>query len=139
MQNFSIHSSAQTHDGTTKLFWPLFASAYTAVTGHDPKAFRFDSDGVPMSTSSKVVTALVAYYTIILGGRWLMKDRPAYKLNTLFMIHNFYLTAISGMLLILHVEQIVPTLSNKGLLYSICRRKDGGWTPELEVLYYVRG
>lgn len=80
---------------------------------------------------------IIAYYIIILGGRELMRNRPAFKLNGLFMIHNFYLTAISGGLLALFIEQLVPTVSRHGLFYAICDH-NGGWTNELVILYYVR-
>jgi len=66
-----------------------------------------------------------------------MRNRPAFKLNALFMIHNFYLTAISGTLLALFVEQLIPTLYKHGIFYAICDVK-GGWTPPLVILYYVR-
>ena len=65
-----------------------------------------------------------------------MRDRPAFKLNGLFLVHNFYLTAISGALLALFVQQLVPTLWNQGLYDTICG--GGGWTNELNTLYYVR-
>lgn len=53
------------------------------------------------------------------------------------MIHNFYLTSISAILLALFVEQLVPTVYNHGIFYAICDVK-GGWTPPLVILYYVR-
>ncbi len=52
------------------------------------------------------------------------------------MIHNFYLTAISGILLALFAEQLVSTVYNHGVFYAICDVK-GGWTPPLVILYYV--
>jgi hypothetical protein len=79
----------------------------------------------------------LAYYVVILGGRELMRNRPAFKLNLPFMIHNFYLTAISGILLALFVEQLIPTLYHHGLFYTICAI-EGGWTKHLVILYYVR-
>ena len=65
-----------------------------------------------------------------------MRNRPAFTLNTLFKIHNFYLTVISAILLALFVEELVPTIWNHGLFYAICDH-DGGWTPHLVILYYV--
>jgi fatty acid elongase 3 len=53
------------------------------------------------------------------------------------MIHNFYLTAISGVLLALFIEQLFPTVVQHGVFFSICNHK-GGWTKELVTLYYVR-
>lgn len=67
----------------------------------------------------------------------MMRKRPAYKLNALFMIHNLYLTIISGGLLALFTEQLVPTLWRNGVFYAICDHK-GGWTRPLVTLYYVR-
>lgn len=66
-----------------------------------------------------------------------MRNRPAFKLNGLFMIHNFCLTAISATLLALFLEQLIPTVYNYGIFYAICDAK-GGWTPPLVILYYVR-
>jgi hypothetical protein len=89
-----------------------------------------------MSSLAEAGGLIIAYYFIVFGGRELMKNRPAYKLNGLFMIHNFYLTAISAILLALFTEQLLPTLYNHGLFYAICRHS-GGWTKQLVVLYYV--
>jgi len=65
-----------------------------------------------------------------------MKKFPALKLNGLFMIHNLYLTAISGILLALFIEQLLPTLWRNGLFYAICNH-EGGWTRQLVILYYL--
>ena len=64
-----------------------------------------------------------------------MRNRPAFKLNDLFLIHNFYLTAISGILLVLFIEQLTPTIWKHGLFFTICDA--GGWTGPLVTLYYV--
>ena len=58
------------------------------------------------------------------------------QLNGLFMIHNLYLTLVSGTLLALFIEQLVPTIWKHGLFYAICDHS-GGWTPQLVILYYV--
>jgi len=89
----------------------------------------------PMLTLKETTAVLIAYYTIVLGGREFMRSRPAFKLNDLFLIHNFYLTAISGGLLVLFLEQLVPTIWNNGVFFTICG--DGGWTGPLVTLYYV--
>ena len=80
---------------------------------------------------------LVTYYVTVLGGRELMKNRPALKLNALFMVHNLYLTVISGGLLALFIEQLAPTVWKRGVFFAICDH-EGGWTPQLVTLYYVR-
>lgn len=116
--------------------WPYFDQAFTAIKGYHPQDFDFQPRVTPMSTLKQSFLTIVAYYIVILGGRELMRNRPAFKLNGLFMIHNFYLTAISGTLLALFVEQLVPTVYNHGLFYAICDVK-GGWTPPLVILYYV--
>jgi fatty acid elongase 3 len=116
--------------------WPIFDKAYEVVMGYPASEFRFVEGVTPMSTLRETSIMLVAYYVIIFGGREVMKNRPAFKLNALFMIHNFILTAVSAILLALFVEQLLPTLWNHGVFYAICDH-DGGWTQPLIVLYYV--
>lgn len=65
-----------------------------------------------------------------------MRERQPFKLNFFFKIHNFYLTAISGTLLLLFLEQLIPTITRNGVYYAICHY-NGGWTQQLVVLYYV--
>ena len=89
-----------------------------------------------MSTWRETVAALVTYYTIIFAGRELMKGRKPIKLQSLFKVHNFSLTIISGALLALFLEQLVPTIARGGIFHSICHY-DGGWTDKLVILYYV--
>ena len=116
--------------------WPLFERAFTPIMGYKPQDFRFEPGVTPMSTFAVTATALITYYIIVLGGREAMRNREAYKLNGLFMIHNFYLTVISGVLLALFLEQLIPTLVRHGVFYGICNY-EGGWTDELVILYYV--
>ncbi|MCJ1364016.1 hypothetical protein MMC16_003125 [Acarospora aff. strigata] len=116
--------------------WPIFDKVFSMVKGYSPQDFRFVQGGSPMSTFKETAGILVAYYAIILGGRELMKNRPAYKLNGLFMIHNLYLTIISAVLLALFIEQLLPTVWRHGLFYAICDQ-NGGWTDKLVILYYL--
>ncbi|GIZ47821.1 hypothetical protein CKM354_001090200 [Cercospora kikuchii] len=116
--------------------WPIFAKAFTAVKGYTPDEFRFIPGKTPMATMAETAISLISYYIIIFGGRELMKDREPFKLNTFFKIHNFYLTAISGTLLLLFLEQLIPTLARHGVFYAICHY-NGGWTQPLVVLYYL--
>ena len=91
-----------------------------------------------MSTLKGTVITLVAYYVLVLGGRELMRNRKPFSINGPFMLHNFYLTAISAILLSLFIEQLVPTIARNGLFFAICEHK-GGWTKQLVILYYVYG
>jgi len=117
--------------------WPIFSRAFEVVKGYPAEDFRFIRGRTPMSTMLETSIALVTYYIIIFGGRELMRERQPLKLNGLFKIHNFYLTVISGVLLALYLEQLIPTLVRNGLFFGICNY-DGGWTNQLVVLYYVR-
>ncbi len=78
---------------------------------------------------------IVLYVAVIFGGRELMRNQKPFQLNGLFMAHNFLLTVISGALLVLFAEQLIPTLWKGGLYENICG--DSGWTQQLVVLYYV--
>jgi len=65
-----------------------------------------------------------------------MKHRQPFVLNGPFMVHNLYLTIISGSLLALFIEQLLPTLVRHGVFHSICSY-EGGWTDKLVMLYYM--
>ncbi|KAI9933139.1 hypothetical protein ASPWEDRAFT_116271 [Aspergillus wentii DTO 134E9] len=116
--------------------WPFFDKAFELVVGYPASEFQFVEGVTPMSTFKETAIALVIYYIIIFGGREVMKFFQPLKLNTLFMIHNFYLTAISGTLLVLFMEQLIPTVWRHGIYFTICEH-DGGWTQPLIVLYYL--
>ena len=116
--------------------WPLFDKTWSSVMGYPPTEFRFVQGETPMSTFSATAFTIVSYYVVIFGGRELMRNRPAMKLNGLFMIHNFYLTAFSFILLVLFIEQLLPTVVRRGVFFAICDH-DGGWTKPLVTLYYV--
>jgi fatty acid elongase 3 len=118
--------------------WPHFSKAFELVAGYPADKFEFVVGKTPMSTLKETSILVAVYYAIIFGGRELMRDREPLKLKSLFLIHNFYLTAISAILLALYIEELVPTLVRKGVLYAICD-PDGGWTQRLVVLYYVGG
>ena len=90
-----------------------------------------------MSTLGETAAVLASYYIIVFGGRELMKNRRAFSFNPIFMAHNLVLTVISGGLLTLFLEQLIPTVWRNGIFYAICD-KDGGWTSRLVTLYYVR-
>jgi fatty acid elongase 3 len=116
--------------------YPLFERAFAAVMGHLPQDFRFVPAGTPMSTFGATATALIGYYVVVFGGREMMRSREAFKLNGIFMLHNLVLTAISGALLLLFLEQLIPTVVRNGIFYGVCDKK-GGWTDHLVILYYL--
>lgn len=115
--------------------WSVFDKLWTTVVGYPAKNFRFTEGSTPMSTLKETLLTISLYYVVIFGGRELMRNREAFKLNTLFIIHNFYLTAISGGLLVLFAQQLIPSLWNNGLYDNICGTS--GWTQPLVVLYYL--
>jgi fatty acid elongase 3 len=80
----------------------------------------------PLSTTPAVVTALVSYLAIIFGIQAYMTDKPPRKLNTLFQIHNVFLSGGSLLLLVLMLEEIVPIAWKHGVFYAICH--PGAWT-----------
>ena len=116
--------------------WPIFEKLYVSITGYPAHDFHFVPGQTPMSTISATATMLITYYVTVLGGRELMRNRPAFILKPLFITHNLYLTVISGGLLALFIEQLVPTLWRRGVFFAICDH-NGGWTPPLVTLYYV--
>ncbi|KAG8741006.1 hypothetical protein FRC10_003465 [Ceratobasidium sp. 414] len=89
----------------------------------------------PLSTVPVVVACLVGYLTTIFSLRELMRGREPMKLTTPFQIHNIYLTAGSGLLLVLMVEEVLPILWKTGLFSAMCA--DESWTSRLEFYYMI--
>ena len=116
--------------------WPIFDKAFTAVVGYSANDFKFVPFETPMSTIKSTSIFIAIYYCIIFGGREWMRNREPFKLKGLFLIHNLYLTLISGALLALFIEQLLPTVVRGGIFHAICDA-EGGWTQPLVVLYYL--
>ncbi|RDW92651.1 hypothetical protein BP5796_02045 [Coleophoma crateriformis] len=121
---------------SSRPLWAAFNTLSGFIAPSPASEFAFIPGNTPMSTFKQTAIAMVAYYIVILGGRELMRNRPAFKLNTLFMAHNLGLTIISGGLLTLFLEQLVPTLWERGVYHSVCY-KEAGWTQPLVMLYYL--
>lgn len=115
--------------------WEIFDRLWTSAVGYSPDEFKWTPGQTPMATFKETAIFIATYYVVIFGGRELMRNRPAFKLNKLFIIHNFYLTVISGGLLACFIEQLVPTLWKNGLFDGVCG--NSGWTQPLLVLYYL--
>ncbi|KAI9674925.1 MAG: hypothetical protein M1822_008987 [Bathelium mastoideum] len=116
--------------------WPIFSKGFNAVMGFNPEDFRFKAGQTPVSTFSACATLLISYYIVIFGGREVMRTKQAVQLQGLFKVHNFVLTIISGILLALFLEQLIPELTRNGVFHAICHR-DGGWTDKFVILYYL--
>ena len=115
--------------------WDAFDKAWMAVKGYHADQFKFMPGKTPFSTLEETVGMVVLYLLVIFGGREFMKNREPLKLNFLFKVHNFMLTALSGGLLVLFLEQLLPSLWRDGLYENICGAD--GWTKPLVTLYYV--
>ena len=117
--------------------WPQFDQLYSRLVGHSANKFVFVPGATPFSTFTATATMLITYYVTVFAGREFMKNREPFKLNGFFMVHNLTLTIMSGVLLALFTEQLVPTVVSNGVFYAICDHR-GGWTAPLVTLYYVR-
>ncbi|RKF74534.1 Elongation of fatty acids protein 2 [Golovinomyces cichoracearum] len=115
--------------------WANFDKVWTAVVGYPAAEFEFVMEKTPLSTVKEAIALCSVYLLLVLGGREVMRNQPAFKLNTLFKIHNFVLTLVSGCLLVLFIEQIVPSLWKYGIYRNICDAP--GWSQPLVTLYYI--
>lgn len=103
--------------------------------GYPADEFKFRSGETPLSTFKETLSMIIIYLVVVFGGREVMRTRKPLQLNGPFMAHNFLLTVVSGALLVLFAEQLLPTLWKYGLYENICG--GSGWTRPLVVLYYV--
>ena len=81
----------------------------------------------PLSTVPVVLATLASYLVIIFGIQEVMRNRPPQKLNTLFRIHNAFLTLGSGLLLALMVEEVASIWIKAGTYRTMC--DETSWTP----------
>ncbi|KAI5298332.1 serine/threonine-protein kinase M1 [Ascosphaera pollenicola] len=109
---------------------------FKVTVGYSANDFQFIENVTLLSSWKETAGILIAYYIICFGGRELMRNREPMRLTTLTIIHNFFLTAISAILLALFVEELIPTLWRHNLYYAICD-SNGGWTQKMVTLYYV--
>lgn len=133
----SLIQVASSHFATlpTASPWAAFDKLWTSTMGYSADEFQFAPGKTSMATSTESLAFIACYYAVVLGGREFMKTQPALKLNGLFKVHNFILSTGSAALLVLFLEQIVPSLWKNGLYNCIC--STGGWTNKLVTLYYV--
>lgn len=115
--------------------WTTFNKVFTSMVGYSANDFEFVYGRTPFSTLSETSIMVMLYLMAIFGGRELMRNRKPMELNTLFKIHNLFLSLLSGALLVLFIEQLVPSLWREGLYQNICGA--AGWTQPLILLYYV--
>lgn len=106
----------------------LLAYLPVQVTSHVPSYFTSWQPGVtPLSTTPVVISCGVSYLATIFTIQHLLRDKPAYVLNTWFRAHNIVLSVGSGVLLWLMVEEIGPIAWKHGIRYAIC--DSNAWTP----------
>jgi fatty acid elongase 3 len=115
--------------------WANFDRLWTSAMGYPADEFKFRHGETAFSTLEETMAMIALYLVVVFGGRELMRTREPLKLNGPFMAHNFILTIVSGALLVLFAEQLIPTLWRYGLYENICG--GSGWTRPLVVLYYV--
>ncbi|KIK38654.1 hypothetical protein CY34DRAFT_809141 [Suillus luteus UH-Slu-Lm8-n1] len=92
--------------------------------------------GVSPFSTWPVVSTVIAFYLIsILSAREFMKNIPSFKLQTLFKIHNAFLSTGSLVLLLLITEEVVSVRMNVGTYDSMCA--PSSWTDRLEFYYII--
>lgn len=89
----------------------------------------------PLSTWPVVTTALASYLAIIFGIREIMRDRSPQRLNTLFRIHNAFLSAGSLILLVLMMEEVGSIRLTNTTYGTMC--DESSWTERLEFYYMI--
>jgi len=116
--------------------YPYLNTIFQPVVRSPAIKFDFVAGGTPMSTLGEMWFSIIIYYAIVFGGQAFMRNREPVKIDSYMPIHNLILSVASALLLLLYIEEILPTIARNGMFYAICD-PDGGWTKRLVVLYYV--
>jgi len=117
---------------------PLLADFLLTIIPNDILPYHlthYVTGKTPLSTTPIVSATLVAYLVIIFGTQEVMRDRPPLKLNTLFRIHNVFLSLGSGILLALMAEEVASIWAVSTTFDTICN--ETSWTPRLEFYYMI--
>ncbi|KAI8065883.1 ELO family [Gongronella butleri] len=118
--------------------YPYFEKGYEAVMRRPASSFAFTPGVTPLSTIREVALSCVLYFIVIFGGQMVMKMLPSFKPQVLkvpFQIHNLLLTAVSGTLLVLLIEQVFPNWYHHGLFYAMC--EPSAFDQKSELIYYL--
>ena len=75
------------------------------------------------------------YLSLVRSGQWFMSDRKPWKLSVVAPVHNTFLAVVSAVLLMAHLELVVPAVRNYGVWHCLC--SFDAFTPRLAYLYYL--
>jgi len=115
--------------------YPMFESAYHALTGKSTDVFDFNVPGLFGNNITDVTLVIVSYLTIIFAIQAWMVSRKRFDLKPAFCVHNLFLSLGSLVLFALYVEKLLPMIVQHGFYYSICSQD--AFTNNLAALHYV--
>ena len=74
--------------------WPIFDYVVSKISNNRfiPSEFEFVNGVTPLSTFREAAAIIAIYYTVIFGGRAVIRalNLPVIKLNGIFQIHNLF-------------------------------------------------
>lgn len=98
----------------------------------DPRKFNFNQDGVPLNSNIPVMTTLAVYFAMVH-----LMPRFNFKLKLIFFLHNAILSLGSLILLALMLENLIPKISDNGLLWAVCHEDSYEKDSRLEFFFYI--
>ena len=111
----------------------LFIAPTDCISVHLKSYIPGDS---PFSTWPVVSIVITSYLVSILMIREFMKDRPSFRLHTLFRFHNALLSTGSLVLLVLIMEEVISVWMQVGTYDSMCA--PSSWTDVSSELYRLQ-
>jgi len=116
--------------------YEVFSTIWSTLFGYKPTEWGWKEGTTPLSTTPVVLGICIGYLITIFSIQYYMKNRPPFSMKTLVILHNYFLSGLSLVLLILIWETVLPKLFKNGPIYSVCSEEMFS-DRKLELLYYL--
>ena len=130
-------------DWITPYYYPVMKRLFPSLPQSGPAAFHFESHAGFVNDWPSVIAVMIVYYVMVFVHfryrrpfEWFSRKFGS-AVQLVFVVHNAVLVVLSGVLLALILENLVPRILQHGLMWGICHENAFEQDHRLEFFYYV--